>query len=221
MSSLHPRRQITYRRAPRSRRATSAAAIRVRSDHGGGAGGGAGGGDEGNGDVNGDGGGDGGGGGERRPARVDVHSTRHSNRLGPPRAAARVVCSPSERPDAHRSDANRSEACGRGGSEHAVRPSGGGLSGGGLSAPRGHPSLPVALASDVKARRRAARRDSKSREQFLSRAKEILIRRALSEEHPESRGDALWRGDGRHTGKVKETSAKTLDQQSRRLLKYF
>ena len=81
--------------------------------------------------------------------------------------------------------------------------------------------MPVALASDVKARRRAARRDSKSREQFLSRAKEILIRRALSEEHPESRGDALWRGDGRHTGKVKETSAKTLDQQSRRLLKYF
>ena len=98
-----------------------------------------------------------------------------------------------------------------------MRPSGGGLSGGGL------PSLPVALTSDVKARRRAARRESKSREQFLSRAKEILIRRALNEEHPESRGDALWRGDRRHTmgGKVKETSAKTLDQQSRRLLKYF
>ena len=83
--------------------------------------------------------------------------------------------------------------------------------------------MPVALTSDVKARRRAARRDSKSREQFLSRAKEILIRRALNEEHPESRGDALWRGDGRHTmgGKVKETRAETLDQQSRRLLKYF
>ena len=70
---------------------------------------------------------------------------------------------------------------------------------GGTSSTRARPipplqgPLPPALPPAERARRRSARREERQRATYLSRCRELLIRRALHEEHPESTGDCLWR----------------------------
>ncbi len=53
--------------------------------------------------------------------------------------------------------------------------------------------LPPPLTPAERARRRSARREERQRATYLRRCRELLIRQALHEEHPESKGDCLWR----------------------------
>lgn len=116
--------------------------------------------------------------------------------LGEARAAAASAAAPSTGNRAARArlqqrhmDSGRVGAAGSAGSESKKSRDASGCtaSAAGLSS-----ALPQPLSRAEKSERRAARKEGVQRRQAIDKMKEILIRRALYEEHPESLGDCLW-----------------------------